>query len=66
MLKRCLKGSAERKFMTGFQGLGVIKMHLKGGDDDMKGVSVDRSAERMFQTVENSGHWGSADQTDLI
>ena len=66
MLNGSLKGSTERKLMTGFQWLGVIKMHVKGGDDNMKGVFGDRSAERMFQTAENSGHWGTADRTDLI
>jgi len=66
MLNESLKGSAERKVMTGFQGLGVVTMHVKGGDDGMKDVSGYRSAEMMFQTAENSGHWGTVDRTDLI
>ena len=40
-------------------------MHIKGGDDDMKGFSGDRSAEKMFQIDENSVHWGTAVRTDL-
>lgn len=50
----------------GFQWFGVIKMHVKGGDDDMKGVFGDRAAERMFHMVDNYGHRGTADRTDLI
>ena len=50
----------------GFQWFGVIKMHVKGGDAEMKNLSCDRSAERMFHVVDNYGHRGTADRTDLI